>query len=142
MRLLASLPYTWNAHAALVRQAGLRDALVDALRAPCRSPACGPLLVYAVALVFYTQTALALYTCLCYLGDYREEGADMARTNIDLDDRLVEEGLRVFKCKTKKELIHLALQELLKTEKRKEILKLRGRLQWEGDLEETRRSRL
>jgi Arc/MetJ family transcription regulator len=64
----------------------------------------------------------------------------MARTNIDLDDRLVEEGLLVFKCKTKKELIHLALQELLKTEKRKEILKLRGRLRWEGDLEE-RRSR-
>jgi Arc/MetJ family transcription regulator len=71
-----------------------------------------------------------------------EEGADMARTNIDLDDQLVEEGLRVFKCKTKKELIHLALQELLKTEKRKEILKLRGQLQWEGDLEETRRSRV
>ncbi len=41
-----------------------------------------------------------------------------------------------------KELIHPALQELLKTEKRKEILKLRGRLLWEGDLEETRRSRL
>ena len=44
-----------------------------------------------------------------------EEGADRARTNIDLDDRLVEEGLRVFQCKTKKELIHLALRELLKT---------------------------
>jgi Arc/MetJ family transcription regulator len=80
-------------------------------------------------------------TYLCYLGNHRG-GADMARTNIDLDDRLVEEGLRVFKCKTKKELIHLALQELLKTEKRREILKLRGRLQWEGDLEETRRSRV
>ena len=66
----------------------------------------------------------------------------MARTNIDLDERLVEEGLRVFKCKTKKELVHLALQELLKTEKRKEILKLRGRLQWAGNLEETRRSRV
>jgi Arc/MetJ family transcription regulator len=71
-----------------------------------------------------------------------EEGTDMARTNIDLDDRLVEEGLRIFKCKTKKELIHLALHELLKTEKRKEILKLRGRLQWEGNLEEMRRSRV
>lgn len=66
----------------------------------------------------------------------------MARTNIDLDDRLVKEGLRVFKCKTKKELIHLALKELLKTEKRKEILKLRGKLKWEGDLEEMRRSRV
>ena len=66
----------------------------------------------------------------------------MARTNIDLDDRLVEEGLRVFKCKTKKALIHLALKELLKTEKRKEILKFRGRLKWEGDLEEMRRTRV
>lgn len=65
----------------------------------------------------------------------------MARTNIELDDKLVEEGLRVFKCKTKKELIHLALRERLKTEKRKEILKLRGKLVWEGDLEEMRRSR-
>ena len=54
----------------------------------------------------------------------------MARTNIDLDDGLVEEGLRVFECKTKKGLIHLALKELLKTEKRKEILKLRGKLKW------------
>jgi Arc/MetJ family transcription regulator len=71
-----------------------------------------------------------------------EEGEEMARTNIDLDEQLVEERLRVFKCKTKKALIHLALQELLKTEKRQEILTLRGRLQWEGDLEETRRSRL
>ena len=66
----------------------------------------------------------------------------MARTNIDLDDRLVEEGLRVFKCKTKKALIHLALKELLKAETRKEILKLRGKLKWEGDLEEMRRSRV
>jgi len=66
----------------------------------------------------------------------------MARTNIDLDDRLVKEGMRVLKCKTKKELIHLALKELLKTEKRKEILKLRGKLKWEGDLEEMRRSRV
>ena len=66
----------------------------------------------------------------------------MARTNIDLDDRLVEEGLRVFKCKTKRALIHLALKELVKGEKRKEILKLRGRLKWEGDLEEMRGSRV
>jgi len=70
-----------------------------------------------------------------------KEGADMARTNIDLDEKLTKEGLRIFQCKTKKELIHLALKELLKTEKRKEILKLRGRLKWEGDLEVMRRAR-
>jgi len=66
----------------------------------------------------------------------------MARTNIDLDDRLVKEGLRVFGCKSKRELVNLALNELLKKAKRKEILKLRGQVKWEGDLEELRRSRL
>lgn len=65
----------------------------------------------------------------------------MARTNIDLDEKLTKEGLLIFQCKTKKELIHLALKELLKTEKRKEILKLRGRLKWEGNLEAMRRAR-
>ena len=38
----------------------------------------------------------------------------MARTNIELDDRLINEGLKVFKCKSKRELVHLALKELLK----------------------------
>lgn len=66
----------------------------------------------------------------------------MARTNIEIDDRLVREGMRVFKCKTKKELVDLALRELLRTEKRKEILKLRGKVKWEGDLEELRRGRI
>ena len=39
----------------------------------------------------------------------------MGRTNIDLDARLVREGLRRFKCRSKRELVHLALTELLKS---------------------------
>ncbi len=65
----------------------------------------------------------------------------MARTNIDLDDRLVRQGLRVYKCKSKRELVHLALKELLKSAKRKELLQLRGRIKWNGDLAELRRAR-
>lgn len=65
----------------------------------------------------------------------------MPRTNIDLDERLVREGLRIFGCKSKRELVNLALSELLKKAKRKEILKLRGQLKWEANLEELRRSR-
>ena len=83
-----------------------------------------------------------LYTPLCASLAGRKEGAIVARTNIELDDSLVKEGMRVFKCKTKRELIHLALQELLTTEKRQEILKLRGQVAWEWDLEEMRRSRV
>jgi Arc/MetJ family transcription regulator len=66
----------------------------------------------------------------------------MARTNIELEDKLVNEGMKIFKCKTKKELVHLALQELLKKEKRKEILELRGKVKWEGNLEVMRSSRV
>ena len=65
----------------------------------------------------------------------------MARTNIELEDKLVREGMKIFKCKTKKELVHLALQELLKKEKRKEILQLRGKVKWEGNLDVLRRAR-
>ena len=66
----------------------------------------------------------------------------MSRTNIELEDKLVREGMRVFKCKTKKELVNLALQELLKKERRKEILELQGIKHWEGDIEEMRRARM
>jgi len=65
----------------------------------------------------------------------------MGRTNIELDDHLISEGLRVYKCKSKRELVHLALQELLKKDKRKEILSLRGQVKWEADLDELRHSR-
>ena len=66
----------------------------------------------------------------------------MARTHLDIDDRLIKQGLRVFKCKSKQELVNLALAELLKAAKRKEILTLRGQVKWEADLDELRRGRL
>jgi Arc/MetJ family transcription regulator len=65
----------------------------------------------------------------------------MARTNVELDDRLVRQGMRRFKCKSKRELVHLALTELLRDAKRKELLTLRGQVRWEGDLDEMRRGR-
>ena len=64
------------------------------------------------------------------------------RTNIELDRRLVEEGLRFTGCQTKKELVNLALSELVNKKRRKEILKLEGKIIWEGDLDEMRRSRI
>lgn len=57
----------------------------------------------------------------------------MGRTNIVLDDRLIKEGLRRFKCRSKRELIHMALTELLKSSRRRDLLALRGQVKWEGD---------
>lgn len=66
----------------------------------------------------------------------------MARTNIDLDDRLMKEGMRRLKCRTKKELIHLALRELLRKERQKDILQLVGKVRWQGDLRAWREDRV
>ena len=65
----------------------------------------------------------------------------MGRTNVVVDDALFEEGLKITKCKTKKELINRAIEELIKKEKRKRLLKLEGKVKWEGNLAEMRKKR-
>jgi Arc/MetJ family transcription regulator len=65
----------------------------------------------------------------------------MHRTNVELDEKLVKEGMRLFKKKTKKDLIHFALSELIRREKAKGILDLEGKVEWEGDLKEMRKAR-
>jgi Arc/MetJ family transcription regulator len=65
----------------------------------------------------------------------------MGRTNIVLDDDLVREGMRRFKCRSKRDLVNLALTELLKSAQRRDVLALRGQVKWEGDLAELRRLR-
>jgi Arc/MetJ family transcription regulator len=66
----------------------------------------------------------------------------MSRTNIELDDKLVKEGLKVTHLRTKKELVNYALEELIKKARRKRILELEGKIQWEGDLRQMRASRV
>jgi Arc/MetJ family transcription regulator len=48
------------------------------------------------------------------------------RTNIDLDDELVKEAFRCCGAATKKELVHLALRELVASRKRRDVRELRG----------------
>ena len=65
----------------------------------------------------------------------------MSRTNIELDDRLVKEGLKLTHLKTKKDLVHHALEELVSRRKRKGLLKFEGKVKWLGNLDEMRESR-
>jgi len=55
------------------------------------------------------------------------------RTNIVLDDKLVGEAFKHSKAKTKKELIHEALKELISTRQRLDIRDLRGRIRFKED---------
>ncbi|MBC8123173.1 MAG: type II toxin-antitoxin system VapB family antitoxin [Gemmatimonadaceae bacterium] len=55
------------------------------------------------------------------------------RTNIELDDALLEEAFRLTGVRTKKDLIHLALQELIKARQKKNLLDLAGKIQLRDD---------
>lgn len=50
------------------------------------------------------------------------------RTNIVLDDELVQEALAATGARTKKEVVHLALQELVRSRKKKNLADLAGRV--------------
>ena len=60
------------------------------------------------------------------------------RTNIDLDDDLVRQALELSNIKTKKEVVEQALINYIATLKRKELLALKGKVVWEGNLKQMR----
>lgn len=63
------------------------------------------------------------------------------RTNIDIDDDVLQEVRRLTGAKTKREAVDLALRELVAQYRRRDILQLRGKVRWEGNLSQSRESR-
>lgn len=67
--------------------------------------------------------------------------ADMARTNIDLDEDLVAAVMRRYRLPTKREAVHFALKRAAgDTMSLEEALAMRG-TGWEGDLDAIRGDR-
>ena len=60
------------------------------------------------------------------------------RTNIEIDDTLMKETLKITGLKTKREVVEFALKELLRLGKQTDLKKLKGKFYWEGDLDEMR----
>ena len=58
----------------------------------------------------------------------------IVRTNIEIDDKLMSDALRLTGLKTKKEAVELGLRTLLRLRQQEELRRFRGKLQWEGDL--------
>jgi Arc/MetJ family transcription regulator len=52
------------------------------------------------------------------------------RTNINLDDQLVEQAFKFSQARTKKELIHEALEEFVENRRRLNLLDLEGRIEF------------
>lgn len=63
------------------------------------------------------------------------------RSNIETDDALLEEAQALTGARTKRETVDLALRELVSRYRRIGVPDLRGRVHWDGDLDESRRGR-
>lgn len=63
------------------------------------------------------------------------------RTNIVLDEKLVAQGIKLTKLRTRRALVDYALRELVRRKQQRKIMALHGQVDWEGNLEEMRQGR-
>jgi Arc/MetJ family transcription regulator len=63
------------------------------------------------------------------------------RTNIEIDDGLMERALRATGLPTKRAAVEAGLRLLVRLEEQREILGLAGQVRWEGDLDASRLGR-
>lgn len=63
------------------------------------------------------------------------------RTHIDIDEKLLDEAMRLSGAKTKREVVELALRALVRLRQQEAFRELRGKLHWQGDLEAMRTGR-
>jgi Arc/MetJ family transcription regulator len=63
------------------------------------------------------------------------------RTNIVIDDALIEEAMTAAGVRTKREVVELGLQTLVRLRRQAEVRRYRGKLNWRGDLEAMRQDK-
>ncbi len=60
------------------------------------------------------------------------------RTNIDIDDELMAKAMKAAGTKTKKETVEEGLRALVRNGDMRKLIELRGKVQWDGDLDAMR----
>lgn len=60
------------------------------------------------------------------------------RTNIEIDDRLMRKAMRSGRTRTKRATVEAGLLLLVQTRAQTSIRRLRGKIQWDGDLDRSR----
>ena len=63
------------------------------------------------------------------------------RTNIVIDEQLIKEAKRISALPTKRAVVEEGLRTLIRLKKQQSILELEGKIEWDGNLDEMRRSR-
>jgi Arc/MetJ family transcription regulator len=62
------------------------------------------------------------------------------RTNIEIDDQLMKRAMRSAKTRTKRATVEEGLRLLIRLKRQQGIRRFRGKVRWQGNLEESRRS--
>jgi len=60
------------------------------------------------------------------------------RTNIDIEEKLMEKAMKISGHKTKKATVEAGLKLIIALNQQEKIKDLKGKLKWEGDLEQMR----
>jgi Arc/MetJ family transcription regulator len=64
------------------------------------------------------------------------------RANIDIDESLVRQARKRTRLKSKRQIVHKALELLVRSERQKSVLRYYGSGIWKGDSKATRRNRV
>ncbi len=67
---------------------------------------------------------------------------EIVRTNIEIDDELLQQAMRSTGAQSKEAVVDAALRLLVQTHAQTGIRRLRGKVQWQGNLQALRRGRL
>jgi len=65
----------------------------------------------------------------------------MARTVIDIDEEVFARAKKLTGLRKKVDIVNYALTKLVEQKEIERIFELKGKVRWEGDLEETRKDR-
>ena len=86
----------------------------------------------------YLLVALVGSVVMCIINFFIHIDEAM-RTNIVIDDQLMEEVLRTTGLTTKRQAVEQGLKLLLRMKQQEKIKRYRGKLEWQGDLDEMRK---
>ena len=63
------------------------------------------------------------------------------RTNVEIDDKLMADALKACGARTKREAVELGLKTLLQVGRQAQVRRLKGKVNWVGDLDAMRRDK-
>jgi Arc/MetJ family transcription regulator len=73
-----------------------------------------------------------------YYHTFVQENLMAMRISVDIKDELLQQAMQLSNAKTRKEAVEQALDNYIKMLLRKDLLNLRGKVTWEGDLDQMR----